>query len=96
MEDESYMERSSKKSHIRSVNLEKRFTIRRFSHLIDAQLDKTKLESQGIECFVIDESIISQDWFYPYVVGCVKLQVNEADSVRAIEILRQTGFVAAE
>ena len=61
-----------------------------FSHIIDAQPAKTKLELKGIECFIVDERILSKDWLYPYVVGGINLEVNERDVERAIEILHQT------
>ena len=68
----------------------KLITIATFSDVIDAQLTKRKLEFEGIECFVVDEYIFFMDWLYPKVVGNVRLQVNEANIRRAIEILHQT------
>ena len=44
-----------------------------FSHIIDAQPAKTKLELKGIECFIVDERILSKDWLYPYVVGGIMI-----------------------
>jgi hypothetical protein len=70
--------------------LGKLITIASFSQVIDTQLAKRKLESEGIECFIVDEHVFSIDWLYPNVVGDVKLQVNEANVGRAIEILQQT------
>ena len=68
----------------------KLITIATFNQLIDTQLYKTKIESEGIECFIVDERILSKDWLYPYVVGGIKLEVNVTDVERAIEILHQT------
>ena len=68
----------------------KLITIATFSEVIDTQLAKRKLESDGIECFIVDEHILSIDWLYPNCVGDVKLQVNEANVGRAIEILHKT------
>jgi hypothetical protein len=93
MEDKSYMKKLLKKSHIQRVNLERRITIGCFSQVIDAQMAKTKVESEGIECFIVDERIVSKDWLYPCIIGSVKLQVNEPDGGRAIEILHQTDFM---
>ncbi len=72
------------------MNLEKRITIGCFSRVIDAQTAKTKIESEGIECFIVDERILSKDWFYPYVIGSVSVEVNESDAGRAIKILEQS------
>ena len=67
----------------------KLITIATFSQAIEAHVSKTKLESEGIECFIADENIVNMNWFYSNAVGGVKLQVKEADVKRAIEILHQ-------
>jgi hypothetical protein len=74
----------------------KLITIATFNQSINTQLCKTKIESGGIECFIADERIVSKDWLYPYVVGDVKLQVNEADVERANEILHQADSMEGE
>ncbi len=59
-------------------------TIATFATAIEANLARTKLESEGIECFLADEYRGHQ----PYLpVGGVKLQVRDTDAQRAIEIL---------
>ena len=68
----------------------KLITIATFSQVINAQLAKKKVELEGIECFIVDEQIVSMDWLYPRIIGDVKLQVNEANVGRAIEILKKT------
>ena len=67
----------------------KLITIATFSQAIEAHVSKTKLQSEGIECFIADENIVNMNWFYSNAVGGVKLQVKEADVKRSIEILRQ-------
>jgi hypothetical protein len=68
----------------------KLITIATFIQVVDTQPAKTKLESEGIEYFIVDERILSQDWLYPIEIGGIKLQVNETDVGKAIEILHQT------
>lgn len=72
---------------------EKLITIATFSQVIDAQLAQKKVELEGIECFIVNERIVSIDWLYPEVIGDVKLKVNEANVRRAIEILKKTDFM---
>jgi hypothetical protein len=60
-------------------------TIRRLGSM-EAQLAQAKLESEGIPCFVLDQNIATA---HPLLVTEVKLQVAEADALRAEEILSQ-------
>jgi Putative prokaryotic signal transducing protein len=62
-------------------------TVATFSLPVEAHIAKTKLESEGIECFVADENIVSLNWLYSGAVGGIKLQVSEADYARAERIL---------
>ena len=68
---------------------EKLITIATFSQEIEAHLSKIRLESEGIECFIADEYIVTMNWLYSNAVGGVKLKVKESDVERTIEILRQ-------
>jgi DNA-directed RNA polymerase subunit RPC12/RpoP len=68
---------------------EKLVTIATFSKAIDAHLSKTRLESEGIECLIADEYIVTMNWLYSNAVGGVKPQVKESDVERAIEILHR-------
>lgn len=62
-------------------------TIATFSHGGDAHVLKSRLEAEGIRSLVADEQIINLDWLYCLAVGRVKLQVDEPDAERALEIL---------
>ena len=55
----------------------------------EAHLARLKLESEGIECFLSDENIVTTYWLYANAVGGVKLLVREQDAPRAAELLRQ-------
>lgn len=62
-------------------------TIASFDHTLDANLAKTRLEAEGIDCVLTDEHITSMNWFWVPAIGGVRLQVRESDARRAVEIL---------
>lgn len=54
---------------------------------------KTKLESEGIECRVLNELTVQSYNFLSNAVGGVKLQVQISDFDKATKILEQGGFI---
>lgn len=62
-------------------------TIASYSNPIEANLYKSKLESYGISCFLIDENLVSLVPFYSLAIGDIKLKVPDNESQRALEIL---------
>ncbi len=62
-------------------------TIASFDHPIEANLAKTRLEAEGIECVLTNEHIAGMNWVWAPTIGGVGLQVLEADARRALEIL---------
>lgn len=62
---------------------DKLVTLNSYRSAINAHIDKTKLESEGIECFLENEGM---NWLYAGVVE-VNLKVNESDIKKAKEIL---------
>ena len=48
---------------------------------------KTKLESDGIDCFVSDENTVSANPFLANAIGGVKLKVKTEDAERAIKVM---------
>ncbi len=60
-------------------------TIATFSFAPQMGLVRSKLESEGIECFVKDE-LVSQTYIHN-AVGDIKLQVREKDADRALKII---------
>lgn len=62
-------------------------TIANFPYPIDANLAKTRLEAEGIECVLTNEHIASMNWYWPLAIGGVGLQVRKSDAERALEIL---------
>jgi hypothetical protein len=66
---------------------EKLITIATFSQVVEAHLSEGRPESEGIECFIADEHTITMNWLYSNTIGGIKLQVQQSDVERAIEIL---------
>lgn len=62
-------------------------TIATFTTAIVADLARTRLESEGIECFLADEYTGGQPGSPYFTVVGVRLQVRDTDAQRAIEIL---------
>ena len=57
---------------------------------------RSRLESEGITCFVQDELTVQVNPFYSNAIGGVKLQVLSRDLSRAIEILKEAGYIFGE
>ncbi|MBC7450019.1 MAG: DUF2007 domain-containing protein [Cytophagales bacterium] len=64
-------------------------TIRTFENAMDAYLLKSKLESEGIECFLFDENTVSINPLYNIATGGIKLRVLEDAAERAETILSE-------
>ncbi|MGB0887081.1 MAG: DUF2007 domain-containing protein [Vicingaceae bacterium] len=64
-------------------------TVRTFDSPIDAHLLKTKLESEGINCYLQDEHSISIDPMHSYALGGIKLQINDADIEKTKAALKE-------
>ncbi|MFH1453963.1 MAG: DUF2007 domain-containing protein, partial [Armatimonadota bacterium] len=79
---------------IKTVNLEEidenLKTIATFSFPIEADLVKSKLDSEGIRAFIFDVNIVGMNWFYSKAVGGVKLKVREGDVEKALAVLGET------
>ena len=65
-------------------------TVATFSFAHEMGLVRSKLESEGIECFVKDE-LTAQTYIYN-AIGGMKLQVRSEDAERAREIIREMGI----
>lgn len=68
-------------------------TIAAFSQSIDAHVLKTRLEDEGIECFLADEHLVSINWLLSDAVGGVRLKVWKEDAERALEIIESESVV---
>ena len=58
-----------------------------FTYVMDAELARTKLESEDIYAVLRDKHLVYMQWFYSHAVGGVKLLVRQADLERARAIL---------
>ena len=64
--------------------MEKLVTIATFDNAVNAHLLKTRLEAEGIRCYLHDEIINTLMPVGPF--GGVKIQVHLEDSLRAFDI----------
>lgn len=65
-------------------------TVASFAFPLQAHVFRTKLESEGIASFVLNENISRAYSHYLYATGGVLLQVRESDAATAREILGDT------
>lgn len=71
--------------------MDKIVEITRFTYPADAQILRSLLESEGIECYLKDE--LSNQILGSYVdIGGVKVEILEKDVPRALEIMEAGGF----
>jgi len=61
--------------------------IRSYRDVTEAMVDRTKLESAGIKCFLYDDNLIRLDWFVSNAVGGVKLVASQNEAAEARKIL---------
>lgn len=69
-------------------------TIAIFDSPVEANLYKSRLEVEDIECFLEDEHIVIMYWLYWNAVGGVKLKVKESDAQKAMSALKGKMFPA--
>jgi hypothetical protein len=67
--------------------LDQLVTVARFDLSADAHVAKCVLEGAGIDCTLVDEEIVSLDWFYSLMMGGIKLCVRQSEATLAREIL---------
>lgn len=53
----------------------------------EAHIARLRLESEGIDCVIVDENLVATDWLFANAVGGIKLQVPADQAVRARETL---------
>lgn len=76
--------------------MSKWITIKTFTLPTDAAVLRTRLESEGIECFVTNEITAQVNLFLSNAVGGVQLQVKEEDWNDAMAILKEGGYYIEE
>ena len=63
-------------------------TIKHYVFPHELLIDKSKLESFGIECFTKDELTVQVHNFYSNAIGGIKLQIRESDLEKAKDVLK--------
>jgi hypothetical protein len=63
--------------------------LRTYRDITEAMVDRTALESAGIECFLYDDHLIRLDWFVSNAVGGAKIVVSRKDAAEAAKILAE-------
>lgn len=69
------------------VGAMKLVTIRTFDNSVDAHIFRSKLESEGIRCYLFDDAMVSLNPIYNVALGGIKLKVGDEDAWRAKEII---------
>ena len=64
-------------------------TVKTFDNPMDAHLLRSKLESEGVHCFLFDENIVGLNPLYNVTVGGIKLKINEDDVDKVKVILAE-------
>lgn len=62
-------------------------TIQTFDNPMEAHIVKSRLENEGIPCFLFDENMVAMNPLYNVTVGGIKLKVNTSDFNKAKEII---------
>jgi len=70
-------------------------TVFTYTYVYEGAIIRSRLESEGIRCFVKDE-LMAQNIIYSNAIGGIQLQVMESDLPRAIEILKEAGYIKDE
>jgi Zn finger protein HypA/HybF involved in hydrogenase expression len=63
-------------------------TLKTFDNAIDVHILRSRLESEGITCFIFDEHIVSVNPLYNIGVGGIKLKVRADELQLALQVLR--------
>ena len=71
-------------------------TIKTFTGPSDLAIPRTLLEANGVECRILDELTIQVSPLYSNAIDGIKLQVRESDIQKAVEILKDGGFITDE
>jgi DNA-directed RNA polymerase subunit RPC12/RpoP len=64
-------------------------TIKTFDNPVEAHILKSRLESEGIHCYLFDENIVTLNPLYNQMTGGIKLNIMESDISKANEILTE-------
>ncbi|OGU17142.1 MAG: hypothetical protein A2X61_07915 [Ignavibacteria bacterium GWB2_35_12] len=77
-------------------DIEKIIVFMTFDKPIEANIIMSKLESNGINCFLSDENIVSINLLYSNAVGGIKLHIFEKDLIEAQNLLMELNELEVE
>jgi len=64
-------------------------TVASYRYATKAEMVKELLAQAGVQAFVADAAMVTNDWFLGNAIGYVKLQVPEAQAEEALKILNE-------
>jgi hypothetical protein len=64
-------------------------TLWRYRDLPEALIAYSKLNAEGLDCFLADDNVVRLNWFWSNAIGGVRLYVREDDGESAIAVLAQ-------
>lgn len=64
-------------------------TVRVFSTSTEAHLFKSRLENEGIDCYLFDEHIGTMNFTYDVAIGGIKAKVNAVDTEKVKKVLQK-------
>ena len=64
-------------------------TVKVFTTSTEAHLFKSRLENEGIDCYLFDENINSMNMLYGVATGGIKVKVNANDTEKVKSILQK-------
>lgn len=67
------------------------FILKRFDNPYELHILRSRLEEEGITCFIFDENIVSVNPLYNLTVGGIKLKVRADQYPQALDILKEIG-----
>jgi hypothetical protein len=76
-------------SHDYDGDGERWLTVASFWQSAEAHIARLKLESEQIDCLILDEILVAMDWLFANAVGGIKLQVREKDFAKASQLLHR-------
>lgn len=76
--------------------MNKLLTVATFTMPSEMHVAKSKLESEGIKCYTLNELTVQSHNFISNAIGGIKLQVHEKDSENAISLLKEFGYTFDE
>ena len=62
-----------------------------FDNPVDLHILRSRLEADGITCFIFDENIVSINPLYNITVGGIKLKVRKDQYQLALDVLKELG-----